>query len=99
MTLTSKFLKTQDIDTNTTDYKKISRIFRPKTKDTYEIVGDALYQMDLFEMPAFRGFKYVLSIINLKSRLTDVQQMKNKDANTTLNAFKKILDKIGRAHV
>ena len=59
----------------------------------YEIIGEHYYQMDLMEMPSFNKYKYILCIINMRTRITDVEAMRSKDSIEVLKSFKKILER------
>lgn len=49
-----------------------------------------IHQADILYLPSDRGFKYLLVVVDIASRLTDAIPLKNKTATSTLNAFKKI---------
>ena len=47
---------------------------------------------DLIELPTTsKGFKWLLVVLDLATNLFDIEPMKNKEAKTTLEAFKKIV--------
>lgn len=66
-------------------------------RDKYIVLSNDMYQMDLIEMSMERNnkdeFKYVFVIINMRTRISDVEPMKNKTAIDALKAFKIIFDR------
>lgn len=48
------------------------------------------HQADLLSMPTDKGYKYILVVVDIGSRLTDAQPLKSKTASEVLQAFKKI---------
>jgi hypothetical protein len=53
---------------------------------------DFNYMSDLIEMPTTKsGFKWILVVLDLATNVFDIEPMQNKEATTTLNAFKKIV--------
>lgn len=53
---------------------------------------DFNYQSDLIEMPTTsKGFKWILVMLDLATNEFDIEPMKNKTADSTLNAFKLII--------
>lgn len=50
------------------------------------------YMSDLIELPTTsKGFKWLLVVLDLASNKFDIEPMKNKTANTTLDSFKNII--------
>lgn len=50
------------------------------------------YMSDLIEMPTTsKGYKWILVVLDLATNLFDIEPMKNKTAESTLNAFKQII--------
>jgi len=84
-------LRALNIDTNTTNYKKLLPIKEPKIKDHYNVMTNHYYQMDLMEMTPDEEYKYILNIVNMKTRISDVQPLINKESSTVLTAFINIL--------
>lgn len=84
-------LRKLDVDTNSTNYKKLLPIREPKLKDSYVVLANDYYQMDLMEMTPDNGYSYILNIVNMKTRISDVQPMTSKDGKTVLKAFVDIL--------
>lgn len=63
----------------------------PKTKDDkYIVLSSHMYQIDLMVMPEYKGYKYIFSVVNMRTKLTDVYPLKTKDSETVLEAFKEI---------
>jgi hypothetical protein len=53
---------------------------------------DFNYMSDLIEMPTTsKGFKWLLDMLDLATNEFDIEPMKNKTANSTMNAFKLII--------
>jgi len=52
--------------------------------------ANATQQADLCEMPLHKGFNYFLTVVELACRRVDAELIKNKEAQTVLNAFKTI---------
>lgn len=61
-----------------------------ETKTDPSIKPGYIHQADLLTMPTDKGFKYALVVVDVGSRLTDSEPIKNKNADTVLNAFKTI---------
>lgn len=54
--------------------------------------ADWNYMSDLLQLPTTsKGYKWLLVVVDLATNLFDIQEMKNKEANTTLTAFKQII--------
>lgn len=51
---------------------------------------NAVHQADLLYMPEDKGFQYGLVLVDVYDGTTDAEPIKNRDATTVLNAFKKI---------
>jgi hypothetical protein len=49
-----------------------------------------IQQADILYLPSDKGFKYLLVVVDIASRLTDAIPLKNKTTTAVLNAFKKI---------
>lgn len=50
------------------------------------------YMSDLIEMPTTsKGYKWLLTVVDLATNEMDIEEMKNKEAKTTMEAFKKIV--------
>lgn len=51
------------------------------------------YMSDLIELPTTTngGFKWLLVVVDLATNIFDIQEMQNKEAKTTLEAFKNII--------
>lgn len=55
---------------------------------------DSIHQADILFLPTDKfGYKYLLVITDIKTRLTDAEPLKNKTANTINKAFNKIYDR------
>ena len=52
-----------------------------------------IQQADLLFLPNDKGFKYLLVVVDLGSRLTDATPLRTKSASAILNGFKKIYEK------
>ena len=50
-------------------------------------------QADLLYMPSDDGYKYALVVVDIGTRLTDAEPIKTKDAQTVLNALKRIYNR------
>lgn len=49
-----------------------------------------VHQADLLSLPEDDGYKYLLVVVDVNSRITDAEPLKGKTAQQTLDAFKKI---------
>lgn len=49
-----------------------------------------VHQADLLFLPDDKGFKYALVVVDVGSRKTDAEPIKNKDGSTIIKAFEKI---------
>ena len=49
-----------------------------------------IQQADLLYLPDDNGFKYLLAVVDLGSRLMDAEALKNRDATTVRNAMIKL---------
>ena len=70
--------------------KKEKRSERPKIL-IWKV--NATQQADLCEMPLDKGYQYFLILIELACRRVDAEPLKNKEAQTVLNAFKTIYER------
>ena len=50
----------------------------------------AVLQADLLYLPDDKGYKYALVCVDVGSGYIDAEQLKERDATTVLNAYKKI---------
>lgn len=67
--------------------QKIKRSERPKVL-VWKV--NATQQADTCKMPIDKGFEYFLVVVEIACRRIDGEPLKNKEAQTVLNAFKKI---------
>jgi hypothetical protein len=51
---------------------------------------NTIQQADILYLPDDNGFKYLLVVVDLGSRLMDAQELKNRDATTVRNAMIKL---------
>ena len=66
---------------------------KPNRKDATKILPSPknhTHQIDLLYLPSDDGYKYALVVVDVGSRLTDAEPMKNRDAKTALETIKKI---------
>lgn len=89
--LISSTLQNLGINTESTHYKKLLPIKEPVLKDSYNILANDFYQMDLMFMSPDEHYLYILNIVNMKTRISDVQPLKTKESNEVLKAFHDIL--------
>lgn len=79
------------------DRKLTKRRYRIKkefnhVKDNTRLQEDCNFMIDILDLPtAPFGFKYLLVCCDIATDEFDIEQMKNKDSETVLNAFKKML--------
>lgn len=74
----------RNITPNKSDYKLV--------KEHYQILSNSFYQVDLIgPMPSWKNYNYIFVIVNMRTHLTDAMAMKDKTAQTVLNAFKTML--------
>lgn len=89
----SKFaglLKILDIDeTNTKPIPK-EKTFN-KVKDTTTLIKGNNQQIDILYLPTtYRGFKYLLTAVDLADNACDFEPMKNREASDVLEAYKEM---------
>lgn len=87
----NKLLKHFNIDNRFTEKK-----FRGRN-DTFNDftypVEDYNFSADLLIMPPYRGYKYILVVVDNWSKEIDFEQLKNKEPSSILKAFQKIIDR------
>lgn len=95
MSLTKNIYSILGIDPNSVHLQRY--INKPVRRDKYIVLDNDMYQMDLIEMGMDRKekneFKYVFVIINMRTRICDVEPMMNKTAEESLKVFKIILNR------
>lgn len=85
--VSKNFLIKQELENLYKRPKKNSKINEPH----YPIIEpDYVQQADLLHLPNDNGYKYVLVVVDLGSRLTDVEPLKDKTSETVKKAFKSI---------
>ena len=52
-------------------------------------VKNNCHQADLLFLPSDRGYKYLLVVVDICTRLIDAEQIKDKNASSVVKAFKK----------
>jgi len=79
------------------DKQELENLFKKQKKDSginrghYPIIKPGyVQQADLLFLPNDNGFKYLLVVVDLGSRLTDAEPLKNKTAQSVKDAFKEI---------
>jgi hypothetical protein len=97
----NKLLQDLNIDETYTKPIKRIKIFN-KVKDNIYHKKGYNYEADLLELPKTKeGYKYLLVVVDLFTDNFDIEPLKNKDSNTTLNAiisiFKRKYIKIPKA--
>lgn len=70
--------------------KKEKGVNMPKTQVP---MAGMVAQADLLFLPNDHGFKYLLVVVDLGSRLTDAEALRNKTGKAVANAFKKIFER------
>lgn len=86
----SDLLAKLNIDETFTKPPKKEKVFN-KIKDNVPLIKNYNYMADLLELPTTKkGYKYCLVVVDLASDLFDIEPIKNKESQTTLNALKKI---------
>ena len=72
----------------------VAQIFSNKREKTIpkmdKAIPNYIQQTDLLYLPDDNGFKYLLVVVDVGSRLTDAEPMKNRQAKDVVNAIKKI---------
>ena len=58
--------------------------------DKQDIEPKAILQADLIYLPDDKGFRFALVCVDINTGYTDAEPIKERDAETTLKAFKKI---------
>ena len=56
-------------------------------------VKNNCHQADILFLPSNRGYKYLLVIVDISTRLIDAEQLKDKNASSVVKAFKKIYNR------
>jgi len=80
--------KNLKVNLRTNQYKKLQA---PRVKnDKYLILSSDIYQADLITMPEFNGYNYIINVCNMRTKFTDVRPLKNKQAQTVVEAFGEI---------
>jgi hypothetical protein len=64
---------------------------KTKLSDVITPIEDYNYMADLLYLPNDNGYKYLLVVCDLVTREFDIEQIKNKEQKTVLNAMKKII--------
>ena len=49
------------------------------------------HQADILFLPSDRGYKYLLVVVDISTRLIDAEQLKDKNASSVVKGFKKII--------
>ena len=86
----SKALKNEEHANLHLKPKKEKRSERPKIL-IWKV--NATQQADLCEMPLDKGYQYFLVLVELACRRVDAKPLKNKEAQTVLDAFKRIYER------
>ena len=80
--------------------KFIRRITKPPKKDKgenethfFNPTPNNTHQADLLSLPNDKGFKYLLVVVDISTKLVDAQPLRQKSAPAVLNAMKKIYDR------
>jgi hypothetical protein len=85
-----ELLNELDIDEKFTKPPQKQKVFN-KVKDNVTPIEHYNYMADLLELPTTKkGFKYCFVIVDLATNAFDIEPIKNKDSQTTLNALKSI---------
>ena len=71
-------------------YLKPQKIKRSECPKVLIWKANATQQADTCKMPIDKGFEYFLVVVELACRRVDAEPLRNKEAQTTLNAFKTI---------
>jgi len=92
--LTNKFLRSKDINLNSFQYKQL---MNPKTiKDPdnhYHVLSNYWYQCDLMYLPRFHNYEYCLCLINMRTKISDVEPIVNRTSKSITTAFIKMLER------
>lgn len=82
------------------DKQLIHNLYKKPPKDTgvnmphfHALEDHAVHQADLMFLPEDKGYKYVLVVVDVHSRLTDAEPLKVKTAEKVVKAFQKIYDR------
>lgn len=75
----------------------IDNLYKRPEKESYintphyqVLEKNAVHQMDLMTMPSYKGYKYILHVVDLFNRTSDAKPLKNKTGPNVLRAFKAI---------
>ena len=82
------------------DTKVINELMKqPLQEGRYDIpkfqnfVKNNCHQADILFLPSDRGYKYLLVVVDISTRLIDAEQLKDKNASSVVKAFKKIYNR------
>lgn len=82
------------INTKDTEYKKLLPPRRKHiTPDKFTILSNDIYQMDLMTMPPHNHYNYILCIVNMRTKISDVEALRNKTAGSIIDAFGKMMER------
>ena len=56
-------------------------------------VKNNCHQADILFLPSDRGYRYLLVLVDISTRLIDAEQLKDKNASSVVKAFKKIYNR------
>lgn len=86
----TELLNELNINEKFTKPPKKEKVFN-KVKDNIPPIEHYNYMADLLELPTTKqGYKYCLVVVDLANNAFDIQPIKNKESQTTLNALKAI---------
>ena len=82
------------------DTKVINELMKqPLQEGRYDIpkfqnfVKNNCHQADILFLPSDRGYRYLLVLVDISTRLIDAEQLKDKNASSVVKAFKKIYNR------
>ena len=82
------------------DTKIINQLMKQPLKESRDdipkfqnFVKNNCHQADLLFLPSDRGYKYLLVVVDISSRLIDAEKLKDKNATSIVKAFKKNYDR------
>jgi hypothetical protein len=71
-------------------YKKPTKDKKGETPRIYDFSDNDTHQMDVLYMPADRGYKYCVVVVDIGTHKTDAEPIKEINSRTVLKAVQKI---------
>ena len=72
-------------------YKKPTKDKKGETPRIYNFSDNDTHQMDVLYMPADRGYKYCIVVVDISTHKTDAEPIKEVNSRTVLKAVQKYI--------